>query len=222
MGVVVHRVDAPLVARAVVFGVDDAVHDGVAEEHVGVRHVDFRTQHLRAVGELAALHPLEEVEVLLHRAVAPRRRGARYGDRAAVLANLLLGLVVDVGQPLLDEEDGPLVELVEVVRRVALQRPVEAEPVDVALDGVDILDILLDGVRVVEAQVALAAVFLCQAEVDADALGVADVQIAVRLGREAGLNLLHAAVGQRFFDNLLEKVQRLLAGFGGFGCCHNI
>lgn len=32
--------------------------------------------------------------------------------------------------------------------------------------------VLLDGVRVVETQVAFAAVFLGQAEVDADALGV--------------------------------------------------
>ena len=198
-------------------GVDDAVHDRVAEEHVRMGHVDLRAQDLRPVGELAVLHPLEEVEVLLDAAVTPWRRRARYGDRAAVLADLLLRLVVDVGQPLLDEDDGPLVELVEVVRCIALQRPVEAEPVDVALDRIDILDVLLDGVRVVEAQVALAAVFLGQTEVDADALGVADVQVAVRLGREARL-YAGFALGDRLFDDLFEEVQRLLGCFVGFAC----
>jgi hypothetical protein len=53
------------------------------------------------------------------------------------------------------------------------------------LDGVDVLLLFLLGVGVVEAQVAGAAVGLRQAEVQADALGVADVQVAVGLGREA-------------------------------------
>ena len=52
-------------------------------------------------------------------------------------------------------------------------------------------DLFLARVGVVEAQVAQAAELLGDAEVQADRLGVADVQIAVRLGREAGV---HAAV----------------------------
>ena len=213
VGVVVHRVDAPLVSRAVVFGVDDAVHDRVAEEHVRMGHVDLRAQDLRAVGELSGLHALEEVEVLLDRTVAPRRGGSGHRYRAAVFADLLLGLVVDVCEPLPDELEGPLVELVEVVRGVALLRPVESEPVDVALDRVDVFDILLDGVRVVEAQVALASVLLSQSEVDADALGVSDMEVSVGFGRKTGLNAF-LAFGDRLFDDLFEEVQRLLPGFG--------
>ena len=72
VGVVVHRVDAPFVASAVMLGVDDAVHDRVAEQHVGVGHVDLGAQDLFAVGEFALLHALEQVEVLLDGAVAPR------------------------------------------------------------------------------------------------------------------------------------------------------
>ncbi len=217
VGEVVHRVDAPLVTRAVVFGVDDAVHDRVAEEHVGMRHVDLGAQHLRPVGELAAAHALEQVEVLLRRAVAPRRLPARHRHGAAALTDLLLRLVVHVGQALADQLHGPLVELVEVVRRIALLRPLEAEPADVALDRIHVLHILLHGVRVVETEVALAAVLLRQAEVDADALGVADVQVAVGLGRETGL---HARVAFRDirFDDLLKEVQRLLSRFVGFDC----
>ena len=101
VGIVVHRVDAPLVARAVVFGVDDAVHDRVAEEHVGMRHVDLGAQHLRAVGELAVLHAHEQIEILLDRTVAPRRLLARLRYGASREAYLFLRLVVDVRQTLL-------------------------------------------------------------------------------------------------------------------------
>ena len=45
---------------------------------------------------------------------------------------------------------------------------------------------LLGRVGVVEAQVADAAEVAGQAEIEADALGVADVKVPVRLGREAG------------------------------------
>ena len=62
--VVVRWVDAPLVAGAVVRRVLDAVHHRVAQVDVGRRHVDLRPQRAGAVGELALLHPLEQVEIL--------------------------------------------------------------------------------------------------------------------------------------------------------------
>ena len=81
---------------------------------------------------------------------------------------------------------GPLIELLEIVGRVVqVLAPVEAEPPDVALDLVDVLLRFLDGVRVVEAQIAPAAELLRDAEIDADRLGVADVQAAVRLRGES-------------------------------------
>ena len=121
-------------------------------------HVDPGAQHARAVGELAGAHALEQVEALLGRPVAPRALAAGLGERAAVLADLVGGEVVDVGLAGPDEVDGPLVELLEVVRgEVEVLAPVEAEPADVGLDGVDVLLLLLDRVRVVEAQVAAAA-----------------------------------------------------------------
>ena len=64
--------------------------------------------------------------------------------------------------------------------------PIEAEPAHVAHDGVDIFLLFLGRVGVVEAQVAVAAEFLGDAEIETDRLGMADMQIAVRLRREAG------------------------------------
>ena len=70
VGVVVHGIDAPLVAGALVRGVEDAVHDGVAHVEVGRGHVDFGSQDAGAVGEFAVLHAGEEVEIFFDGAVA--------------------------------------------------------------------------------------------------------------------------------------------------------
>jgi hypothetical protein len=81
-----------------------------------------------------------------------------------------------------DQVLGPGIELLEIVRRVIeVLAPVEAEPAHVGLDGVDILLLLLGRVGVVEAQMAAPAELLGNAEVQADRLGMADVEIAVRL-----------------------------------------
>ena len=139
-------------------GVQDPVEHRVAQVDVGRRHVDLRAEHAGAVGELAGPHPREEVEVLVDRAIAPRRVATGLGQRAAVLADLVGRQVVDVRVAVADQVDGPVVELLEVVRRVVeVLAPVEAEPADVALDRVDVLLLLLDRVRVVEAEVAAAA-----------------------------------------------------------------
>jgi hypothetical protein len=106
-----------------------------------------------------------------------------------VLADLVGGEVVDVGFASFDELQSPLVELAEVVGGVAEAVPLEAEPADVGLDGIDVLLLFFFRVGVVEAQVGLAAELVGEAEVDADGLGVADVEVAVGLGGKAGLDL---------------------------------
>ena len=68
----VHRVDAILVAGVVMGGVADAVDRRIAQVDVGRRHVDLCPQDMRAVGELASLHALEQVDVLGYRAGTER------------------------------------------------------------------------------------------------------------------------------------------------------
>ena len=155
---VVHRVDAPRVAGAVVMRAPDAVEHRIAQVDVRRRHVDLRAQHERAVGKLAGAHAGEEIEVLLDRPVAIRAGRSRLGQRAAVRAHLLGRQAVDVRQALPDQVLRVLVQPLEVVRGVQrLLVPGEAEPADVFLNRVDVLDVFLRGVGVVEAQVAGAA-----------------------------------------------------------------
>ena len=179
---VVHRIDAPRVAAAVVRRVLDAVHHRVTQIDVRRRHVDLRPQHLRAIGKLAGAHPPKEIEVLGHRAVPPGAFLAGLSQRAARLADLLRALLVHVGQALLDHHLSVFVHLREIIRRVAdLAFPLVAQPAHVLLDGIDVFDIFLARVGVIHAQHALALVVTGNAEIDAQRLRMTYVQIAVRL-----------------------------------------
>ncbi len=93
-----------------------------------------------------------------------------------------------------------------------LVAPVEAEPAHVLLDRLDVLDVLGLRVRVVEAQVADAALVLQgDPEVQAAGLGVADVQIAVRLGREPRDNAASVPVRSQVLGDLgADEIARLL------------
>ncbi len=118
----------------------------------------------------------------------------------------------------------PLVELAEVVGGVAEALPVEAEPAHVVLDGVDVLLLFFLGIGVVEAQVGFAAELVGEAEVDADGLGVADVEVAVGLGRKAGLDVGVAVFfgAHVFGDDVAEEVGGSgVSGLSGFAVGHS-
>ncbi len=212
MRVVVGRIDAPGVAGAVMRRVADAVQRRVAHVDVRRRHVDLRAQHVRAVGKLARAHPVEQVEVLRHRPVAIRAVGARFRQRPAVRADLVGAETVHVRLAVANELLRVRVQQLEVVGRVQHRRPLEPEPSHVCLDRLDVLDVFLGGVGVVEAEVAAAAELAGHAEVEADRLGVADVEVPVRLGRKAGVHTAAvpsvACVFRHDFAHEIERCRR--------------
>src|SRR5687768_6424516 len=115
--------------------------------------------------------------------MAVRALAPGLGQRAAVLPNLVGRQTVDVRLAVANELLRPLIELLEIVRRVIqVLAPLEAEPSDVALDLVDVLLRLFYRIGVVEPQVAVAAKLLGDAEIDANRLRVPDVETPVRLG----------------------------------------
>ncbi len=72
MGVIVHGIDAPGVAGAVMALVLDAVQDRVPQIQVGGGHVDLGPEGPGAVRKLPGPHPLKQVQVLCHGPVAVR------------------------------------------------------------------------------------------------------------------------------------------------------
>ena len=75
-------------------------------------------------------------------------------------------------------------------RVVAMPDPVVTQPAHRGRDRILELDIFLEWIGVVEAQVAHAAVFRGQPEVEDDRLAVAEMQVTVGFGWKAGVNLL--------------------------------
>ena len=213
---VVHREDAPFRALTVVLDIADAVEHGVTHVEVAGGKVNLCAQGVLALRELAGAHAREQIEIFLDRAVAPGADGGGV-HIAAVFAELLRRQLAHIGKPFLDELHGVFVILLEVVRAEEKPvAPVKAEPVDVLLNGLNELVVLLGGVRVVHTQVADAAEFLGRAEVDAQCLAVADVQIAVRLRWETGVYGLagETAAGCEIgFDKGFDKV---------FGIFHSV
>ena len=137
VGEVVHGIDAPLVPLAVMVQVVDPVEHRVPHIEVAAGQVDLGPQGVLALGELAVLHPLEQVQALLDGPVPPGGAGGS-GDISPVLLELLRRQLADIGQALLDEAPPPrryiLVKVIGAVEEPVA--PVKAQPVDVLLDGV--------------------------------------------------------------------------------------
>ena len=198
---VVHRVNAPLVARSVVVQAVNSVDNRVTHIKVARCKVNLRTQGHLAVLKFTVFHTLKQVKAFFNRAVSVRTLCRRLRI-ASVLSDLLGSKLANVGKSLFNQLNCVLVHLLKILGRIVKSVvPVKAKPLDVLLDSVNILNVLFCWVGIVHTEVADSAELFSRAKVNADSLCVADMQIAVRLGRKASMNLftLKSAV----FGNIL-------------------
>ena len=209
MGEVIHGVGVPFVAGTDMWHVEHTVDQWVTEQHVGVSHVNLRTQYEGAGLGLPAIHELKESEVLLDGPVAERTVGAGTCGRAFLLCDHLGALLIDIGAALTDKPYGEVPQLLEVVAGIKDVGPFETEPFDVVLYALDIFRIFLDGVGVVEAEVAAAVVALSDAEVDGYGFGMADMQVTIGLRRETGLYPSSVLASERSFSTCCSMKLRL-------------
>ena len=87
-----------------------------------------------------------------------------------------------------DKLDSKLIQLLEVIARVRDLPRLEAQPPHSLQDALEILSLLCLWIGIVVAQVASAVVERGIAKVDEDGFGVADVQVAIGLWRETGVD----------------------------------
>ena len=150
--IIVHRVNAPGIAGAMVSRSQDPVQDRVAHGDVGRRHIDLGPQRSGSIRELPGFHPPEQVKILLHRPVAIRAVASRFRQRSPVFPHFLGAQIADVGLSQPDQLFSVFIKLGEIIRRIKhAVAPVEAKPLDVFLNGVDVFDVFLAGVRIIEA-----------------------------------------------------------------------
>ena len=67
------------------------------------------------------------------------------------------------------------IKSIKVIRSVVNITPVEAEPFNILTDSIDVLDILLDGIGIIETKVTHTSVTCSYAEVHTDCLSMADM-----------------------------------------------
>ena len=217
---IVARINGPRLAGARMLSVQDAIEHRIAQIDVARAHVDLGAQYARTVGKFAGAHAAKEIEIFLDAALPIRAVDAGFGQRAARGPHFFLRLVVHVGLAGTDQIFGPLVELIEIIGRVKeILAPIKSEPAHVALDGVDIFLRFLGRIGIVVAQITVAAEFLGHAEIQANRLGVPDMQVAVRLRREAGHDALDPARSEVPAHDVADEI---LARFprGGFCDAH--
>ena len=214
MGEIVSRINAPLGAGVMVCDVPDAIQNGITQPHVRRLHVDLRAQAAGTVGEFTRFHPREQVEILVDGAVAKWS----ILSEPAILVGFFGRHVADVGFAFAHELKREFIELIEIIRSEkgntlrfkaeVFIGPAVDQPADVGHDGVDELDFLFGRIGVVHPHVANAAKLARDSEIEADRLGVADVQISVRLGRETGANLLVLSASHIFCDDIADEIGR--------------
>src|SRR5215211_3566160 len=78
MRIVVARINGPFVASAWMGGVEYPIQHGIAQIDIAGGHVYLGAQHASAIREIPCPHSAEQIEVLLHGAVAKRAVLARF------------------------------------------------------------------------------------------------------------------------------------------------
>ena len=189
-------------------GMQDAVQHRVAQVHVARRHVDLGPQHARAVGELAGAHAAEQVEVLRRRCGRGRGCCGRARSACRAGAHLLGRLVVDIGQAVLGSGARPT----RTAARNSPRRDRGAAPQSKPSQRTSRL---------------IASMYSCSslvglvsskrrwqrppnscgdAEIEADRLGVADMQVAVRLRRKPGHDLRGRPASRSACDDVADEI----------------
>ena len=189
VGEVIGGIDAPPVSGPVMGGLQYSIDHRVPQVQIVGGHVDPGPEDAGSVLELAPAHPGEQVQVFLHGPVPVGTLLSRRGQGPPVFPDLVRAQVTHVGLSVPDEPDGIFVQGLEIIRGVEFPvLPVEPEPPDVFLDGGHVRSLFPAGIGVIEPQVAQTAEFGGNPEIEADGLGMAEMQVAVGLGGEAGVN----------------------------------
>ena len=92
----------------------------------------------------------------------------------------------------------------------------DTQPLHRVQNAVDVFGVFFFRVGVIKAHVAHATIVACQAKVQADALGVADVQIAVGLGREACADFGRVGLARRMVGRIAGCTGPAALGIGAF------
>ena len=170
-----------------------------------------------AVSKLASLHAPEEVKAFFRASAAVGAVPARLGEGAPVAADFITREGIDISLAVIDQLHGKAIEGLEVIRGKVQFFPCKAKPLNIPLDGLNIVGAFGERVGVVKAQVGAAAKLLRHAEAKADGLGMTNMQIAIGFRRKASHHSAAIlAAGNIRLDDGADEIARVLFLF----VCH--
>ena len=220
MGKVVHGINAPLITLAMMMHMANSVNNGIAHIEVAGSEINLGAQSHGVIGELTGPHPGNQIQALLHGAIAIGRfcRSIRI---TTILLELFGGQFANIGQALFDQLNRIFVVLFKIIGAIEETiGPVKAQPMNIFLNGVNELYVFFRGVGVVHAKIAQTAKLFGSAEVNAKCLAVTNMQIAVGFRRETGVNL-HAFILTALSDILSNECMDEILRFHRFDfVCH--
>ena len=111
---VVHRINAPFVAGAMMRCVPDPIEHRIAQPDVRRVHVDLCSQRASAIGKFARFHSRKQIEIFIDRTVAK----AAVLSETAILVRFLGSHVINVRLAFADEFHCILVKPIEIIRRI--------------------------------------------------------------------------------------------------------
>ena len=217
MSEVVHRIDAPLIACIVMRSMNNSVDYRVSHVDVRACHIDLGAEAYFSVSELAGSHLLEQFEILLDWSVSVWAFLARLLESASVFSDLIRSKFTYERFALLDKLNGSLVHCIKIVRCPEFLIPLESEPVNVSLNGLNEFNIFLGRICIIVSQIASAAVLECSTEIQAEGLSVSDMQISVRFRGKSCYDLLVLAGCQVIVNDVMDKISGHVFIF--FCCC---
>mmetsp|Transcript_10839 Transcript_10839/g.22932 ORF Transcript_10839/g.22932 Transcript_10839/m.22932 type:complete len:229 (-) Transcript_10839:169-855(-) len=212
MSEIIVGINTPTFSSMRMGGVSNPVCHQIIHVGIGTFKIHLQSQSQSSLGMQTQPHLFKEFQVPLYRSIttSPRQNVlTRNGklliwilpnrtSRAPLLGqitlrfHLRLGHIADVGQAPLDQLHGQLVKLLEIVRGVRGLLGFPTQPLQIPPKRIDILRSLGVGVGVViteDGSTTLhgnAELIEGEAEVHVHGLGVADVEVAVGFGGEAG------------------------------------
>ena len=118
---------------------------------------------------------MEEVKTFLSRAIPIGTCYPGLCGSSLLFGNLLGTLLIHIGVPFHNQPLGKSVELLKIIGGIVYIAILKTEPMDILLDGVYILHVLLNGICIIEAQIAYPSVTLSNTKVYANSFCVPNV-----------------------------------------------
>ena len=160
---IIHRIDAPLLARPGVGHVCNPVENRIPHVDVGRRHINSSSQCPLSVRHATCAHLLEHPQVLLHASSPARIFLSRFREGSSVLPDFLGCQCRNICLPVPNQFQRIFKHFFEIIRSMQhLISEIRTQPLYILDDRIHVFAFFLRRIRIVKSKVEFSAIFLRQ------------------------------------------------------------